>query len=365
MAVDFDDGSRHGTSQDANGMAVTSMMGAEMGHHRIVASGAGCAGHQAAGRATLEPLAHTLDDGTAYRRFSLYFAGNLARTLVFVNANRRHQFLLPDQGFDEQARIQHRDGDYPSRWVAMAGSLALPDVRSTLGERLDIDDLMATIGMKQRRERMLLVTVDDVPEADAVSIIETDPHPAPMFFRPERWSHLPPLPIEPGHASDLIKLPVDHDGAGGPHARQGVFVGDIPVERENPRPRSGKWRALVRKCEVDMNPRKAPGHVHGRRISAHPADGRLHIERRRREGGFGILIVSLFGDRLAADRIQHRRNRLYHRATGRCQPDIVDQEVQLIAAGRQVTDDEPRILRNALLGHQIQICRDKQGRAFT
>src|SRR5258705_2319854 len=78
------------------------------------------------------------------------------------------------------------------------------------------------------------------------------------------------------------------------------------------------------------------------------------------------LIVFLFRQRLAADRIQHGYDRLYHGATlGRYQPDIVNQEVQTIAAGRQVADDEPRILRHALLGDQIRICRDEQRAAFT
>jgi hypothetical protein len=42
----------------------------------------------------------------------------------------------------------------------------------------------------------------------------------------------------------------------------------------------------------------------------------------------------------------------------------MNQEIQPIAVGRQVTDDEPRILRHTLLGDQIRICRDEQRRAF-
>src|ERR1700704_6098860 len=131
-------------------------------------------------RAVLIPVADKLDDGMARHRFTLHLAGNLARALVFVYANRRHHFLLPDQRLDAQACLQHWDGDHPMGWIAMAGRGALPDARGALGERLDIDDLMATIGMEHRRERVLLVTVDDVPEADTISIVETDPHPAPL-----------------------------------------------------------------------------------------------------------------------------------------------------------------------------------------
>jgi hypothetical protein len=39
-------------------------------------------------RAALIPVADKLDDGMARRGFALQFAGNLARTLVFVNADR-------------------------------------------------------------------------------------------------------------------------------------------------------------------------------------------------------------------------------------------------------------------------------------
>jgi hypothetical protein len=42
------------------------------------------------------PVAHQFDDGVACRGFALDFAGNFARALVFVYANRRHNFLLPD-----------------------------------------------------------------------------------------------------------------------------------------------------------------------------------------------------------------------------------------------------------------------------
>jgi len=48
-------------------------------------------------------------------------------------------------------------------WIVMAGRGALPDARGALGERLNIDDLMAAIGMEHPRERMLLVTLDDCP----------------------------------------------------------------------------------------------------------------------------------------------------------------------------------------------------------
>src|SRR3981189_3307233 len=59
--------------------------------------------------AKLFPVPHHFDDGVACRRFALHFAGNLARALVFVYPDRRHQFLLPDQGLDAQARLQRRD----------------------------------------------------------------------------------------------------------------------------------------------------------------------------------------------------------------------------------------------------------------
>src|SRR5712692_3004241 len=102
-------------------------------------------------------------------------------------------------------------------------------------------------------------------------------------------------------------------------------------------------------------------HVTGRGVSAHPARGGLHIERRSREGGFGNLIILLFRERPATDRIQHGYHRLYHRVTmWRCQPDVMNQELQPIAARRQVTDDEPRILRHTFLGDQIRICSDKR-----
>ena len=99
---------------------------------------------------------------------------------------------------------------------------------------------MATIGTEYSCERMLLVPIDDVPEADTISIVETDPHPGPFLVHPERWSHLPPLPIEPGRAGHLVRLPVDHDGARGFHTRQGVFVVDIAIEGKDPRPHIGK-----------------------------------------------------------------------------------------------------------------------------
>ena len=154
MAEDVDDGSRHGTSQD-------------YGVRRRMRGAPDCRT-----RAALIPVADKLDDGMARHRFALHLAGNLARALVFVYANRRHHFLLPDQGLDTQACLQHRDGDHPMGWIAMAGRGALPDARGAIGERLDIDDLMATIGMEHRRERMLLVTLDDVPKANAISIIQ-------------------------------------------------------------------------------------------------------------------------------------------------------------------------------------------------
>src|SRR5258708_22433085 len=191
-------------------------------------------------RSSLIPVADKLDNGMAGHRFALHLAGNLARALVFVYANRRHHFLLPDQGLDAQACLQHRDGDHPMGWIAFAGRGALPDARGARGERLDIDDLMATIGMQHCRERMLLVTVTDVPAASAVSIVEADPHPGPFHVHPERGTHLPPLPIEPRRAGDSVRLPVDHDRARGFHVRQGVFVIDIPVKREDPRPQIRK-----------------------------------------------------------------------------------------------------------------------------
>src|SRR5258708_33524608 len=135
-------------------------------------------------RYSLIPVAHKLDNGMARHRFALHFAGNLARALVFVYANRRHHFLLPDQGLDAQACLQHRDGDHPMGWIAFAGRGALPDARGARGERLDIDDLMATIGMEHCPERTLLVTVDDFPEADAISICQADPHPGPFHVHP-------------------------------------------------------------------------------------------------------------------------------------------------------------------------------------
>ncbi len=120
----------------------------------------------------------------------------------------------------------------------------------------------------------------------------------------------------------------------------------------------------MRKRQVNIDLLKTSSHVHGRSISAHPAGGGLHLERRRREGGFGILIILLFREILAADRIQHGYHRLYHGALRRCQPDIMNQQVQPIAARRQVADDEPRILRDTLLGDQIRICCDEQRRSF-
>jgi hypothetical protein len=105
-------------------------------------------------RAALIPVADKLDDGMARRGFALQFAGNLARTLVFVNANRRHHFLLPDQGLDAQVCLQRRDGDHPMDWIAMAGRGASPNARDAIGERLNIDDLVAAIGTEQRCERM-------------------------------------------------------------------------------------------------------------------------------------------------------------------------------------------------------------------
>src|ERR1700730_12047280 len=191
---------------------------------------------RAQSRAALIPIADKLDDGMAPHRFALHFAGNRASALVFLYADRRHHFLLPHQGLDAQAYLQRRDGDNPMGWIAMAGRGALPNACGALDERLDIDDLVAAIGMEQRRERTLLITVDDVPQADTISIIETNSHPAPLLVRPERWLHLPPLPIEPGDAIHLVALPIDHDGARGLHVRQSVFVVDIAVEREDTRP---------------------------------------------------------------------------------------------------------------------------------
>src|SRR5258708_1185999 len=124
-----------------------------------------------------------------------------------------------DQGLGTEAGLQAGDRDRPMGWIAMAGRGARPDARSALGDRLDIDDLMATIGMEHCRERMLPVAVDDVPEANAIAVAQTDSHPGPLHMRPERWRHLPPLPIEPGHAIHLVAFPVDHDGAVGLHAR--------------------------------------------------------------------------------------------------------------------------------------------------
>src|SRR5216683_3629806 len=169
----------------------------------------------------LSPVADKLDDGVACRGFALDFAGDFARALVFVYADRRHKLLLPDQRLDAQTCLQHRDGDHPMGWIATAGRGARPDACGALGDRLDIDDLMATIRMEHCRERMLPVTVDDVPEANAIPVVQADPHPGPLHMRPERWRHLPPLPIEPGHAIHLVALPVDDDGAGGLHAGQG------------------------------------------------------------------------------------------------------------------------------------------------
>src|SRR6266481_389536 len=167
----------------------------------------------------LSPIADKLDDGVACRGFVLDFAGDFARALVFVYADGRDKFLLPDHRLDAQACLQHRDGHHPMRWIATAGRGACPDACGTLGDRLDIDDLMVTIGMEHCRERMLPVAVDDVPEANAIAVAQTDSHPGPLHMRPERWRHLPPLPIEPGHAIHLVAFPVDHDGAVGLHAR--------------------------------------------------------------------------------------------------------------------------------------------------
>src|SRR5258708_31978384 len=126
-------------------------------------------------RYSLIPVADKLDNGIARYRFALHFAGNLARALVFVYANRRHHFLLPDQGLDAQACLQHRDGDHPMGWIASAGRGALPDARGTRGERLDIDDLMATIGIEPCRERTLLLTLAGSPEATAIILLHAAP----------------------------------------------------------------------------------------------------------------------------------------------------------------------------------------------
>src|SRR6266852_7252646 len=61
----------------------------------------------------LIPVPYKLDDGVARHTFALDFADNFARALVFVYADRRDKFLLPDQRLDAQARLQHRDGDHP------------------------------------------------------------------------------------------------------------------------------------------------------------------------------------------------------------------------------------------------------------
>src|SRR5258708_22487509 len=114
----------------------------------------------------LVPVADKLDDRMTRHRFALHLAGHAARAFVFVFAHRRSHFLLPDEGLDAQARLQHRDGDHPMGWIATTGRGALPDTRGTLGERLDSDDLMATVGMERRRPRMLLVTFEVVPEAN-------------------------------------------------------------------------------------------------------------------------------------------------------------------------------------------------------
>src|SRR5258708_847333 len=143
----------------------------------------------------LIPVPHQFDDGVACRRLALDFADNLACALVFVYADRRHKFLLPDQGLDAQACLQRRDGDHPMGWIAMAGRGACPDASGALGDRLNIDDLVAAIGMEHCRERMLLVSINDVPEANAIPVVQADPHPGPLHMRPERWRHLAPLPI--------------------------------------------------------------------------------------------------------------------------------------------------------------------------
>src|SRR6266853_3640834 len=185
------------------------------------------------------PIADKLDDRMTRYRSVLHLADNAACALVFVFAHRRYHFLLPDKGLDAQARLQHRDGDYPFGWIATAGRGALPDTRGTLGERLDVDDLMATIGMEHCCERMLLVALEDVRQGNTNSVVQADPHPGP-FLMQERWTHPPPLPIEPGRTGDLVRLPVDHHRARGCHTRQGVIVVDIPIERDDPGPQSGK-----------------------------------------------------------------------------------------------------------------------------
>src|SRR5260370_16916235 len=65
----------------------------------------------------LIPAPHHFDDGVACPRFALDFAGNLARALVFVYANRRHHFLLPPQGLHPPPSLKRRDGHHPMRWL--------------------------------------------------------------------------------------------------------------------------------------------------------------------------------------------------------------------------------------------------------
>src|SRR6266852_1811243 len=97
----------------------------------------------------LSPIADKLDDGVACRGFVLDFAGDFARAFVFVYADRRDKFLLPYHRLDAQACLQHRDGHHPMRWIATAGRGACPD-------------------------------------ANAIPVVQTDPHPGPLHMRPER-----------------------------------------------------------------------------------------------------------------------------------------------------------------------------------
>jgi hypothetical protein len=81
-------------------------MEANMGPHRVRVR-APLVSKQAAGTTRgapfpvsagkLIPVPHQFDDGVACRKLTLHFAGNLARILIFVHADRRHHFLLPDQ----------------------------------------------------------------------------------------------------------------------------------------------------------------------------------------------------------------------------------------------------------------------------
>src|SRR5260370_17027115 len=74
----------------------------------------------------LSPIADKLDDGVACRGFVLDFAGDFARALVFVYADRRDKLLLPDHRLYAQACLQPRVVPHPIPLLPTALRYALP-----------------------------------------------------------------------------------------------------------------------------------------------------------------------------------------------------------------------------------------------